>query len=217
MRERASLAKKSYGSLQWTNGSMLWSLFSAIFDNFVRKNWRLAWASTLWSFLHNLQILIPVSDLKKIAVSFYAFVNITYTTAFLLMCPKTSDPDRDEPLTSYYWRERFATWAEQWSLVIKPFYLYFCGQCLYIFHLSTHKQCIFSHFIHTSTAMFSLKNLIPWRDSNPGLRIPEAGATSTAPRRQGKFEPFLSSFGFFSGEGWGTTAARVLSIYERFF
>jgi hypothetical protein len=31
----------------------------------------------------------------------------------------------------------------------------------------------------------SLKNLIPLRDSNPGLLVPEADAMSTAPRRQG--------------------------------
>jgi hypothetical protein len=29
------------------------------------------------------------------------------------------------------------------------------------------------------------KNLIPWRDSNLGLPVPEADAMSTAPRRQG--------------------------------
>jgi hypothetical protein len=32
------------------------------------------------------------------------------------------------------------------------------------------------------------KNLIPRRDSNPGLLIPEAGALSIAPRRQDDFE-----------------------------
>jgi hypothetical protein len=31
----------------------------------------------------------------------------------------------------------------------------------------------------------SLKNLIPWRDPNPGHLVPEADAMSTAPRRQG--------------------------------
>jgi hypothetical protein len=29
------------------------------------------------------------------------------------------------------------------------------------------------------------KNLIAWRDSNPGLLVPEADVMSTAPRRQG--------------------------------
>jgi hypothetical protein len=32
----------------------------------------------------------------------------------------------------------------------------------------------------------TLKNLIPWRDSNTGLLISEADAMSTAPRRQGR-------------------------------
>jgi hypothetical protein len=31
----------------------------------------------------------------------------------------------------------------------------------------------------------SPKNLIPWRDSNPGLVVPEANAMSTATRHQG--------------------------------
>jgi hypothetical protein len=31
----------------------------------------------------------------------------------------------------------------------------------------------------------SLKNLTPWRDSKPGLLVPEADAISTAPRHQG--------------------------------
>jgi hypothetical protein len=30
-----------------------------------------------------------------------------------------------------------------------------------LFLLSTHKQCILSHFVHNSTAMFSIKNLMP--------------------------------------------------------
>jgi hypothetical protein len=32
----------------------------------------------------------------------------------------------------------------------------------------------------------SLKNFLPWRDSNPGLLVPEVDAMSTAPRRQGQ-------------------------------
>jgi hypothetical protein len=46
------------------------------------------------------------------------------------------------------------------------------------FLLSTHKQCILSHFIHNSL-LCSPKNLIPWRDSNPGLLVPQADAMST--------------------------------------
>jgi hypothetical protein len=46
----------------------------------------------------------------------------------------------------------------------------------------------------------SLKNIIPWRDSNPGLLVPEADAMSTAPRRQGNMltlynTPYLSHLG----------------------
>jgi hypothetical protein len=47
--------------------------------------------------------------------------------------------------------------------------------------ISTHKQCMLSYFIHNSTALFP-KNLIPWRDSNPGLLVPEVDAMSTGPR-----------------------------------
>jgi hypothetical protein len=54
-----------------------------------------------------------------------------------------------------------------------------------LFLLSTQKQCILSHLINNSTAMFP-KNLTPWRDLNPGLLVPEADAMSTAPRRQGR-------------------------------
>jgi hypothetical protein len=71
-----------------------------------------------------------------------------------------------------------------WTLAVMYICMYIflnCGQCLY-FSFSTHKQCILSHFIHNSTAMFFLKNLIPLRDSNPGLLVPEADAMSTAPR-----------------------------------
>jgi hypothetical protein len=66
-----------------------------------------------------------------------------------------------------------------------------CGRCLY-FSLSTHKQCILSHFIHHSAAMFP-KNLIPSWDSNPGLLVPEADAMSTPPRRQGYIWKFFIS------------------------
>jgi hypothetical protein len=39
--------------------------------------------------------------------------------------------------------------------------------------------------------MFPYKNLLPWRDLNPGLLVPEADAMSTVPRRQG-FGRFFS-------------------------
>jgi hypothetical protein len=54
-----------------------------------------------------------------------------------------------------------------------------------LFLLSTHKQCILSHFINNSTATYIPKNLIPWQDLNPGLLVPEADTMYTAPRRQG--------------------------------
>jgi hypothetical protein len=54
-----------------------------------------------------------------------------------------------------------------------------------LFLLSTHKQCILSHFIQNSIAVFP-KNPLPCRYLNPGLLVPEADAMSTAPRRQGK-------------------------------
>jgi hypothetical protein len=38
---------------------------------------------------------------------------------------------------------------------------------------------------YTTALLCFPKNLIPWRDSNPGLLDPEADAMSTAPRRQG--------------------------------
>jgi hypothetical protein len=50
---------------------------------------------------------------------------------------------------------------------------------------SIHKQWILSHLYTTALLCFP-KNLIPWRDSNPGLLVPEADAMSTAPRRQGR-------------------------------
>jgi hypothetical protein len=52
--------------------------------------------------------------------------------------------------------------------------------------LSTHKQCILSHFYTTALRCFP-KNLIPWRGLNPGLLVPEVDAMSIAPCRQGTF------------------------------
>jgi hypothetical protein len=44
-------------SLVTTLGSMLWSQFSAIFENFRQKNWRFSQKPMLWSqFLHNLAL-----------------------------------------------------------------------------------------------------------------------------------------------------------------
>jgi hypothetical protein len=37
-------------------------------------------------------------------------------------------------------------------------------------------------FLYTTALLCFPKNLIPWRDYNPGLLVPEADAMSTAPR-----------------------------------
>jgi hypothetical protein len=52
-----------------------------------------------------------------------------------------------------------------------------------LFLLSTHKQCIIIKPFYTKQCF--PKNLMPWRDSNPGLLVPEVDAMSIAPRRQG--------------------------------
>jgi hypothetical protein len=43
-------------------------------------------------------------------------------------------------------------------------------------------MCVANAFI----SPFNTQNLMPWRDSNPGLPVPEADAMSTAPRLQDK-------------------------------
>jgi hypothetical protein len=61
----------------------------------------------------------------------------------------------------------------------------FCGQCLYFTFQHTN-ICI----INFKSLLCLPKSLIPWRDSNPGLLVPEADAMSTAPRRQGTSSNF---------------------------
>jgi hypothetical protein len=51
-----------------------------------------------------------------------------------------------------------------------------------LFVLSMH---IIKSFYTQQHCYGSLKNLIPWRDSNPGLLVPDTDAMTTAPRRQG--------------------------------
>jgi hypothetical protein len=70
--------------------------------------------------------------------------------------------------------------------ICKVLILFYFLWPMHLFPLSTHKECILSHLIHNSTAMFSLKNLMPWRDSNLGLLVQEAEAKSTAPRRHAR-------------------------------
>jgi hypothetical protein len=56
-----------------------------------------------------------------------------------------------------------------------PLFLLFNTQTMHIKSFYTQKHCyIFP------------KNLIPWRDSNLGLLVPEVDAMSTTPRLQGK-------------------------------
>jgi hypothetical protein len=46
-------------------------------------------------------------------------------------------------------------------------------------------QNAYKVILNTTALLCFPKNLIPWRDSNPGLLIPEAYSMATAPRRQG--------------------------------
>jgi hypothetical protein len=67
-------------------------------------------------------------------------------------------------------------------IILKKYFL--CGQCLYFFQHTNNAYLI---ILYTTALLCLPKNLIPWRDSNPGLLVPEADAMSTASRRrQGK-------------------------------
>jgi hypothetical protein len=50
---------------------------------------------------------------------------------------------------------------------------------------NTQSMHIKSFYVYTTALLCFPKNLIPWRDSKPGLLVHEADAMSTAPRRQG--------------------------------
>jgi hypothetical protein len=52
-------------------------------------------------------------------------------------------------------------------------------------------QTMHIKLLYTTALLCFPKNLIPWRDSNSGLLVPEADATSTAPRRQGIAQKFF--------------------------
>jgi hypothetical protein len=54
--------------------------------------------------------------------------------------------------------------------------------------LSTHKKCILSYYTQYVSLLCFPKNIIPLRDSNPELLVPEADGMSTALRRQFKSE-----------------------------
>jgi hypothetical protein len=49
-------------------------------------------------------------------------------------------------------------------------------------------QTMHIKLLYTTALLCFPKNLMPWRDSNPGLLVPEADAMSSAPRRQGVFK-----------------------------
>jgi hypothetical protein len=54
--EHRKLSKSEHTDIE--QGSMLWSKFSAIFDNFRRKNWRFSQNPMLWSqFLQKLAVV----------------------------------------------------------------------------------------------------------------------------------------------------------------
>jgi hypothetical protein len=55
-----------------------------------------------------------------------------------------------------------------------PSFLLFNSQTMHIKSFYTQQHCY-----------VSLKNLLPWQDSNPGLLVLEVDAISTAPHRQG--------------------------------
>jgi hypothetical protein len=58
-------------------------------------------------------------------------------------------------------------------------------QCLYFSFFNTQTMHIKSFYTQQHCYVCFPKNLIPWRDSSPGLLVPEADAMSTAPQRHG--------------------------------
>jgi hypothetical protein len=76
--------------------------------------------------------------------------------------------------------------SKVFKVYIYFFNKYFWAQSLYFSFLNT-QECKLSHFYTTALLCFPI-NLIPWRDSNLGLLVPEADAMSTAPCRQGSAE-----------------------------
>jgi hypothetical protein len=60
---------------------------------------------------------------------------------------------------------------------------------VFISSFNTQTMHIKSFYTQKNCYVFP-KNLIPWRDSNPGLLAPEADAMSTLPHGQGMFQLF---------------------------
>jgi hypothetical protein len=79
-----------------------------------------------------------------------------------------------------------------------------------------------SHFQHTNNAfkviscttalLGFLKKLIPWRDTNPGLLVPETEAMSTAPRRQGLLSKYSTSIILFATKLQNTELLKNLRM-----
>jgi hypothetical protein len=132
--------------------------------------------------LHNNRILIIFLNFRTVCPLQHlaAYVSSNFVADVFSYIVTNKKPDALVPIL----------WSSAENFSVKSFSSFFWGggQSL---NFSFSKQCILSHFIHNSTARYvSLKtlfpqNLIPWRDSNPGLLVPEADAMSTAPRRQG--------------------------------
>jgi hypothetical protein len=57
-----------------------------------------------------------------------------------------------------------------------------------------HTNNVYQVIFYTTALLCFPKNLIPWRDSNPGLLVPEADAMSIAPRRQGGHTVFVALY-----------------------
>jgi hypothetical protein len=75
--------------------------------------------------------------------------------------------------------------SSQQLIATKSFFMFifFLGY-VFITPFNTQTKHIKSFYTQKHCYVFP-KNLIPWRDSNPGLLAPEADAMPTAARRQG--------------------------------
>jgi hypothetical protein len=68
---------------------------------------------------------------------------------------------------------------------MSSFIYIFCLANAFISHFNSQTMHVKSFYMYTTALLCFPKNLIPWRDSNPGLLVPERDAMSTAPRHQG--------------------------------
>jgi hypothetical protein len=66
-----------------------------------------------------------------------------------------------------------------------------------------------SPFQHTTALLCFPKNLIPLRDSNPGLLVPEVDVMSTAPRYQGNiFTSYANKLPCVCRSGFGSSGTK---------